>query len=114
MAMREIDILLVENSSPLERRAVETLARGAMAIFRSQRTVPAEFVLYAPTVTSSFPLGFEILIFVVDAVGSAVLPLILLAMSGRARLVLVGLIQRLASIRLAAISRRLRHFSKLS
>lgn len=111
--MSEIDVLLVENRSPLERRSVEALARGAMAVFGSQRTVTTEFVLYAPTVTSSFPFGFEVVVFVMDAVGSTVLPLILFAMSGRSGLVLVRLVCTLASLTFGAISRRIRHLSTL-
>lgn len=112
--MREIDVFFVENSGPLERSTVETLACSAMAVFRSQRTITAEFVFHAPTVTSTLPFDFEVLIFIVNAVRGTVFPLILLAMSGRTGLVLVRFVHTLASISFAAFSRRIRHLSRLS
>lgn len=106
VSVREVDVFLVEDSSPLEGRAVETLAGGTVAIFRGQRPLTAQAVLHTTTVTPPLPLGFEILAFVMNAVGSSVLPLVLLAMSRRAGLMLVRLIGRLAALGFACAVRR--------
>lgn len=96
--VREVDVLLVEDGSPLEGRAVEALAGGAVAVFRGQRAIAAQLVLYAAAVASALPLDLEVLLLVVDLVRRSVLPLITAAVCCRAALILMRLLRRMTSI----------------
>lgn len=114
VAVREVDVLLVEDGRPLEGRAVQALAGRAVAVLGGQGAVAAELVLDAPAVALTTPLYDELLLLllllsflvlffvsavllfrgrggVMDSVWRSVLPLVFFAMCGGACLVLVWL-----------------------
>lgn len=61
-----------------------------MAVLGSQWLLPAELVLYGAAVTFALPLNVKLAL-VVDLVWWPLLPLVFLAVRGRAGLILVGL-----------------------
>jgi hypothetical protein len=72
---------------------MQPLTRRAMAVLCREWLVPAQLVRDLPTMALPLPLDLKLLIgfFIVNTVWRAMFPLILLAMRGVARLVLVAL-----------------------
>ena len=104
VAIGEVDVFFVEDSCPLERsswekissclaplrdragisrmksdgggvRTVDCLASGAMAELGRQRLITTQLVGDLPTVTASLKDALEVLLFGVDCIGWALLPL---------------------------------------
>lgn len=80
MTVCEVDVLLVEDGRPLERRGVLRLAGRAVAQLGVEGLFAAELVFYLAAVAFGFVAGIELIVGLVDAVGRALLPL---AESGR-------------------------------
>lgn len=59
VAVREIDVVLFENGGPLKRRAVEALARGAVAVLGGEGPLALELVLDAAAVALAAPFDGE-------------------------------------------------------
>ena len=78
MSVGKVDIVLLEDSSPLEWCCVLRLTRVAMAQFRSQRLLTAELVLDFTAMTVGFVYALEVLVLLVDALWCSELPLLLL------------------------------------
>lgn len=75
----------------METYPVQSLAGGAVAVLRSQGFLPAQLVLHRAAVAFPLPLDVK-LVLVVDLVWWSLLPLIFLAICGRAGLILVRLV----------------------
>lgn len=82
VSVGEVDVLLVEDSSPLEWGSMQTLTCRTVAILGCKGPSTTELILDAPTVASSMPLDVEVF-GTVNAVRGAMLPLILRAMCCR-------------------------------
>lgn len=98
MAFGEIDVVLVEDGSPLEGcsygtcqqlfqtrkimllHTMQFLASGAMAVLRVQWLLPAQLILDLPTMAACLISHLEIRIVVMDLVWCTVFPVILLPM----------------------------------
>ena len=89
VSVGEIDVVLLEDGSPLEWCGMLRLACSATAQFRSQWLVTAELILHLAAMAVGCVLGFEMLILVVDAVWRSELPLLLLWHLVHVRLIFV-------------------------
>lgn len=101
--MCKVDVLLVEDGGPLKGRAVEALAGRAMAILGGQGSLAAELVFDAAAMALAAPLYGEIILGPVDPVWGSMFPIVLSAVCGRARLVLVWFVVWLVSTVSAAV-----------
>lgn len=79
------------------------LAGGAVAVLGGQRLVPAQLVLDGAAVAFASPLDLKLLALVPYPVGGAELPLVFLAVGGRAGLVPVGLVAVAALVALGRL-----------
>jgi hypothetical protein len=74
VAVREVDVLLVEDGRPLERRAVLRLTGRAVAVLAVEGLLPVQLVAHPSAVAVCFVQGLELLVVAVDAVGRLALP----------------------------------------
>ena len=79
MAVREIDIVFVEDGAPLEGRSVQLLTRVAVAVFCVQWFFTAQLILDLSTVTTCRVADVEIWVVFVHLVGRSVFPAVQLA-----------------------------------
>lgn len=76
MPLRKVDVRLVEDGRPLERRAVQALAGGAVAVFCGERAGAGERVADRAAVAFAAPFDGEGVGGGGEAVGGAELPLV--------------------------------------
>ena len=94
VSIGEVDVVLLEDGSPLERCGMLCLAGSAMAQFRRQRLGTAELILDFTAMAVGTVLGFEMFVLLVDAVWCSELPLLLLWHLVHVRLITVLLAVR--------------------
>ena len=82
VAVREVDVGLVEDGGPLKGGTVQALARRAVAVFGGQGFVAGELVACFATVAFAVPDGVEGVRGAVNLVGGSVLPVVLVGSGG--------------------------------
>ncbi len=90
VAVREVDVGLVEDGRPLEGRPVQPLARRAVAVLGRQRFVARQLVPRLAAVAPPVPRRAEGVRGAVDLVWGSVLPVVLVGLRRRRVAVFVG------------------------